>query len=128
MKKDIKNRIDIELLVNTFYEKVKADKTIGYFFTDVAKVNWNKHLPVMYDFWENILFFTGKYEGNPMLLHHNLSKTTSVQKKHFTRWNKLFNNTVDELFWGEKAELIKKRAANISSLIQINIFSKKDIL
>ena len=64
MKKDIKTREDIELLVISFYDKVKADDTIGYIFNDVAKVNWEKHLPVMFDFWENILFFTGGYLGS----------------------------------------------------------------
>lgn len=67
MKKDIKNRKDIELLVNKFYDKVKADKSISHFFTDTVHVNWKQHL-VMYDFWENIVFFTGAYEGNPMTL------------------------------------------------------------
>ena len=46
MKKDIENRGDIILLINTFYEKVKRDEVIGYIFNDVAKVNWEKHLPV----------------------------------------------------------------------------------
>ncbi len=59
MKKDIENRKDIELLVRSFYDKVKADDTIGYIFNDIAKVNWEKHLPVMFDFWENVLFYTG---------------------------------------------------------------------
>ena len=40
MKKDIANRDDIILLINTFYEKVKKDQVIGYIFNDVAKVNW----------------------------------------------------------------------------------------
>jgi len=50
MKKDIENRDDIIRLVNTFYDKVKPDETIGYFFNRVVDVNWEKHLPVMYNF------------------------------------------------------------------------------
>ena len=46
MKKDIENREDIVVLINRFYEKVKKDEVIGYIFNDVAKVNWEKHLPV----------------------------------------------------------------------------------
>jgi hemoglobin len=56
MKTDIRNRKDIELLVNAFYDKIKTDGVIGFLFTEVAKVNWETHLPRMYDFWENILF------------------------------------------------------------------------
>lgn len=124
MKKDIKNREDIEWLVNNFYDKVRADKLISHFFTEAVQVNWKKHLPLMYDFWENIVFFTGAYEGNPMTMHHHLSKITTLKKIHFKRWNKLFTQSVDELFEGEKAELIKSRAARISAILQNNIFSK----
>ncbi len=125
MKQDINNRADIKLLVDAFYNKVKTDKQIGYFFTEVVKINWEKHLPAMYNFWENILFFTGNYEGNPMNLHLHLSKITTIDRKHFNRWNKLFTSTVDELFEGEKATLLKNKAISIAGIIQKNIFVKK---
>jgi hemoglobin len=79
MKKDITARPDIELLVNTFYEKIAADQQLGYIFNDVAKVNWQKHLPVMYDFWENIILFTGSYQGNPMNLHQHLHQYCTIK-------------------------------------------------
>jgi hemoglobin len=121
MKKDIKNRNDIELLVNTFYERINAEKSIAYIFNEVAHVNWEIHLPHMYDFFENILFYTGKYEGNPYSIHHQLSKNTSIDKKHFNKWIKIFNSTVDELFEGEKAALLKQKILNIA----INMQKKK---
>ena len=55
-KKDIESREDIIAFVNRFYNKVEADPVIGYIFTDIAKVNWDHHLPRMYDFWESVLF------------------------------------------------------------------------
>lgn len=123
MKVDIKSRNDIELLVNTFYEKVKTDEVIGYIFNDVAKVNWSKHLPIMYNFWENIVFHTGNYEGNPMSTHQKLHEKSPTTLQHFQRWNQLFTQTVDELFEGEKAEMIKQRAQSISTVMQIKIFN-----
>lgn len=124
MKKDIKNRTDIKLLVDTFYNKVLSDKLIGHFFTEVVRINWEKHLSAMYDFWENILFFTGKYNGNPMDLHQHLSKVKSIEKRHFNRWNKLFTATIDDLFEGEKATLLKSKTISISGIMQKNIFFK----
>lgn len=115
MKTDIKNRDDIERLVNAFYVKIKADVAISYFFNDVAKVNWEKHLPKMYDFFENILFSAGNYEGNPMVTHEELHKKSAVNQDHFKLWITLFNKTVDELFEGLKAEEIKQRATNIAA-------------
>src|SRR5690242_12105094 len=116
MKKDIQNIEDIKLLVNTFYDKVKSDKIIGYIFNDIAKVNWEKHLPVMYNFWENVIFFTGSYNGNPMTAHAKMHNVVHFTTDHFEQWIKLFTSTVDELFEGEKAELAKQRAISIATV------------
>lgn len=121
MKKDIENRTDIELLVNTFYTKVIADNKLGYIFNDVALVNWSTHFMIMYDFWENVILFTGSYEGNPVNLHKHLHHIQPLDKTHFNRWNKLFLDTVNELFEGSKADLAKERALSISGIISKKI-------
>lgn len=118
MKTDITDRKDLEILVNAFYDKIKTDDVIGYLFNDVAKVNWEKHLPKMYDFWENILFQTGNYSGNPMLKHKELHEKSTMESAHFRHWNYLFNQTVDAFFEGEKANEIKLRAANIAQVMR----------
>lgn len=122
MKTDIKNRKDIEKIVNAFYEEIKMDTTIGYFFTDVAKVNWEEHLPKMYDFWENILFHTGNYSGNPMLVHKELHQKSEMNQIHFQHWTNLFNETVEKLFEGVKANEIKERASNIAQVMMYKTF------
>jgi len=121
MKKDIEDRKDIELLINSFYDKVKQDAIIGSFFTEVVQVNWEKHLPVMYNFWENIVFQTGSYNGNPIDKHLELNKKSLITMEHFQRWILLFNETVDELFLGTNSELIKQRALSIATVMQIKI-------
>ena len=117
MKTDIRNRKDIEKLVNAFYDKVKKDDTIGYLFNDIAKVNWELHLPKMYDFWENILFYSGNYSGSPMVVHKELHQKSTMNQNHFQHWNDLFSQTVDSLFEGIKANEIKERASNIAQVI-----------
>ena len=121
MKKDIENRDDIRLLINTFYDKVKQDAMIGYIFNDVAKVNWELHLPVMYDFWEGIVFNSSTYSGNPIAVHLKLNTRTPLKPQHFKQWLHLFTTTVNELFEGKKAELIKLRAAGIAGVMQVKI-------
>jgi hemoglobin len=125
MKKDIENRKDIEFLMNSFYEKVKPDPVIGYIFTDVMKVNWERHLPMIYDFWENSLFYTGGYNGNLLEIHRRLNKVIPLTTEHFKRWTDLFAATVDELFEGEKAFLAKQRAISISTVMQIKILNQE---
>jgi len=126
MKNDISNRADIQLLVDSFYDKVKKDEVIGYLFNDVAQVNWQHHLPRMYDFWENIIFQTGGFKGNPMVVHAQLNEKSPLNKEHFDHWQKLFLATVDELFEGEKAELAKQRARSIATMMQIKVFPTND--
>ena len=127
MKKDIENRADIETLVRAFYEKVKADDTIGYIFNDSAKVNWEKHFPVMFDFWENVLFYTGAYGGNPLVIHQHINRVVPLKAAHFNQWNKLFTQTVDELFEGNNALLAKQRALSISTVMQIKILKENKL-
>ena len=61
--KDISNRGDIEVLVNSFYDKVLVDATIGYLFTDIAAVDWILHLPKMYRFLGNGAFGKNELQG-----------------------------------------------------------------
>ena len=120
MKKDISNRTDIELLINTFYDQVKTNATIGHFFSD-KKVNWEHHLPIMYNFWENILFYTGQYNGNPMAVHRQLHEEFPLSKSDFAEWIRLFKATADQLFAGDNTELIKQRAQSIALVMELKI-------
>lgn len=114
MKKDIQGREDIILLVNTFYTYVEQSPTIGYIFNEVAKIDWNKHLPKMYSFWASALFGEKSYTGSPMRRHIALSKLTTMSVVEFNEWLSIFNRTVDELFLGKVANEAKFRAANIA--------------
>lgn len=120
-KKDIEGRQDIEKLVDSFYQKVIKDDTIGYIFNDVVKLDWEKHIPIMYDFWETTLFHQAIYKGNPMKIHVDLNAKEPLKKDHFDQWLAMFNETVDELFHGEKASLAKTRALSIATVMQIKI-------
>lgn len=121
MLKDIEGLADIQLLVNSFYERVRKDETIGFLFNDVARVDWDKHLPVMYQFWQQVIFNEGSYKGNPISAHQRLHDQSPLTKAHFTRWQELFLETVDELFDGAHAALAKQRAASIATVMQIKL-------
>ena len=124
MKYDIASRKDIEILVNEFYSKIKKDEQIGFIFSDIAMVNWEKHLPIMYDFFENMLFYTGSYTGNPMELHKHVNRLLPLTEIHFRQWNHLFSTTVDELFEGTTANLVKKKKKSIAAVMQNKILKE----
>lgn len=125
MKKDITNREDLLLFVTLFYEKLLKDDSINYLFTDVAKINLHHHLEVLVDFWENILFQKDSYRKNAMQPHMILHQKSPLQKQHFETWLKYFNESIDELFDGEKVFLAKQKALSIATVMQIKIAQLK---
>lgn len=121
MKNDIQNREDLLLLVTRFYEKLLADETISYLFTEVAKTDLSHHLPVLVDFWDNVLFESDTYRKNAMQPHLDLHHRSPLKKEHFVTWLQYFKASVDELFEGEKAFQAKERATSIATIMQIKI-------
>ncbi len=109
--KDITTRKDIVLLVDSFYAKVKEDDLLKVVFD---RVDWAHHLPVMYDFWASIILGAQAFQRDPFQKHIPLG----LDLKHFNRWLKLFNHSVDEHFAGFNAEEVKSRAHNIAGIFQ----------
>lgn len=119
-KKEIDNLEDIKLLVDSFYSKVRDDERLGPIFEERIGGKWEPHLEKMYRFWQSILLGEHTYSGAPFLPH----ATMPIGEEHFNQWVKLFTETVDSHFTGEKAEEAKWRAGHMAKLFQ----SKKDYL
>ena len=115
------SRQNIELLVNSFYTRVKKDDFIGPIFNNAENFSWETHIPIMVDFWETLLLGTASYKRNPMIKHIQLNQRTPLSAEHFTRWKKLFYETLDELFEGPQVAEAKKRAEAMSGLMQYKI-------
>ena len=112
-------RLDLLLLMQKFYKKLLADNSISYLFTDVAKINLAHHFPVLVDFWDSILFQSGTYQKNAMQPHLAIHQKSPLTKYHFEIWLRYFKETVDELFAGDNAFIIKERATSIATVMQI---------
>lgn len=116
-KPDLTGRVGIELLVNSFYNRVRDDEMLGFIFDKVAQTNWETHLPKMYAFWETVMFRSGGFTGNPLAAHAKLVPLTDMGRDKFDHWLTLFRATVDDLFAGENAEHIKSCAADMANVI-----------
>ncbi|MBX9851327.1 MAG: group III truncated hemoglobin [Cytophagaceae bacterium] len=111
-KKDIQSEEDIQLMVNSFYDKVNKHHSLSYFFNEYVKIDWKHHLPKMYDFWSSLLLGTMRYSGQPFPKHLALP----LKKENFDDWLALFFETVDEHFSGPVADEAKIRASNIARI------------
>ncbi len=114
-KPDIETPADIDRLVDTFYrERVLDDAIIGFFFTDIARIDLEKHLSKISAFWQLQLLGTPGYKGQTFAVHKAVHAQAAMTEDHFHRWLYLFDQTVDELFAGPRAELAKQRARAIA--------------
>lgn len=119
MKKDITSRTDTDKLVEAFYKKLKRDALLSPFFRDIA--DEAAFINKIKLFWQNVVFFTGSYSGNPMQLHKNIHDKTPLTPQIFRQWLYIFTTTVDEMFEGEKASFVKQRARSIATVMQVKI-------
>jgi hemoglobin len=109
---DINSVDDIKLLVNDFYEKVRQNPLIGPIFNNIVQDRWPQHLETMYKFWQTVLLGEQTYFGGPFPKHARLP----VTQEHFDTWLKLWYQTVDDHFQGEKATEAKWRADKMAAI------------
>ena len=115
--KDILTLTDVKTLVDDFYSKIRSNDLLGPIFNGIIGDNWEKHLQRMYTFWETILLETPTYSGSPFLKHAKLP----IEKEHFDTWIKLWHQTINDHFEGEKAEEAKWRADKMSEMFQYKL-------
>jgi len=100
---------DVGLLVRRFYQAVIPDPLLGPIFEGMA-VFWAAHIPKLIDFWAGRLLGIPGYEGNPVGGHQPVLDRFPFGPPELERWLTLWEETVDELFLGDTAELAKARA------------------
>lgn len=120
-RRDIEGREDLRTLVDAFYRQVAVDDQLGFIFEKIAAVDWDSHLPKMVDFWEKALFQKGPYRGNPLRTHLDLSEKTGMEKARFDHWLELFRSTIDAYFVGDRAEHLKRIAADMAQVMHSRI-------
>lgn len=118
---DIESRDHIQTIMRQFYDKLLADESISYIFTEVAQVNLEHHFPILVDFWDSVLFGTGVYNKNAMLVHIELAKKTKLSPSHFTTWLAYLEETINALHSGKYADEMYSRAKNIAALMQFKV-------
>lgn len=126
MRKEIENRDDISFLVHAFYDKIRADDEIGFYFNETIK-NWNEHLEKLTDFWETNLFGIRKYKGNPHAVHNEVDThfEGNITSEVFGIWLNHWFQTIDEHFEGENAAILKNRARKMATFLFISMFENR---
>lgn len=107
VKGEIKTEDDIELLIDAFYAKVLKHPTLSYFFLNPSKTGLST---------SSILSDTGLHRFF-LPTHMRVHRCT-----HFEEWSRLWQETVEQLFFGEKAEFAILSGQNMAKNIYLKMF------
>lgn len=123
MKRQIVDTSDIEILIDTFYAKVLRHPELSYFFSESVG-NWAVHKQHFIRYWSAQILFTDSYQGTPLHRHIEVDQhfERSFTRAHFEEWVRLWEESVNELFIGEKAELAIESGKNMAKNIYFKMF------
>lgn len=108
-------------LVHRFYAKVRDDELLGPVF-DHAISDWPHHLGKMVDFWSSVMLTSGRYKGNPMMMH--LKHIARIRPEMFGRWLELWRDTAREVLGETGAAAMIAKAERIAESLQLGMFFK----
>ncbi|APG65029.1 hypothetical protein LPB136_06505 [Tenacibaculum todarodis] len=122
MKKDITSRKDIKHIICKFYEKLLNDEEMLPFFENfVQNKTLEKHIDIITDFWNDILFDTITYSNNVLKKHLDINSFIAFREKHFTIWMSYLFETIDTDFIGLNTSKMKERATSISMVMKLKM-------
>jgi len=126
MLHDLTNRSDIKTLVQTFYGRIRKDVYLAPIFKKHI-TDWNAHFEHLTDFWENSLFMNGAYKGNPLKVHEKVDAAEGygINEQHFGIWLNYWSQTIDDLFEGDNASILKLRARKMGTHIHVHLFEAR---
>lgn len=110
----------IEVLVRTFYARVRQDPVIGPIFE--SKVHdWPAHERRLCAFWSSVTLMSGRYHGRPMEAHLPLP----IDSPHFDRWLELFAATAREICPPAATAHFLERALRIADSLELGVAANR---
>ncbi|MBS0366500.1 MAG: group III truncated hemoglobin [Proteobacteria bacterium] len=102
----------IEMLVHTFYSRVRSDELLGPLF-DERVPDWDVHVQRMCLFWASVMLLEGRYATQAL----RRRAPPEFSRPHFSRWLQLFRQSALETCPGPAAELFIARAELIAASV-----------
>jgi hemoglobin len=109
----------LSALVHSFYGKVREDEVLGPVFNGAIS-DWPHHLGKMVDFWSSVMLTTGRYKGNPLMMH--LKHIARIRPEMFDRWLELWRETAGEVLDQAGAAAVSAKADRIAESLQLGMF------
>ena len=110
------NENTIAILVDRFYEAVRANSEIGPVF-NAAIENWSEHKQLLSSFWCSVALGTGTYRGFPMAVH----RQHPIKATHFDQWLTLWRTTCTDVLEDSAAVRLIEYAERIGRSLRYGL-------
>ena len=109
----------LKAVVLAFYARVRRDEMIGPLF-NAAVEDWDEHLDRLTRFWSSVMLTSGRYKGNPMVVHRRHAE--AIAPSMFDRWLELWAEITDELMPAAAAAALQSKAGHIAESLKLGLF------
>ena len=126
--KPIETKEDIQLLVHTFYSKIRTDELLGPIFNfHISENQWPFHLKKLTSFWETNIFGVHNYKGSPTKKHLKVDESLDydMDMHHFGKWLQIWVETINELFIGDAADKAIYMARKMATAQYLTLWKHK---
>lgn len=113
----------LKILVDRFYDRVRADAQLGPIFNDAIH-DWPEHLDKLTAFWSSVMLTSGRYKGQPVPAH--VKHKSRITPALFDRWLALWARTTNELMAPDAAAALQDRVNRIAQSLQLAMFFRLD--
>ena len=114
--RDLDSPDEIAEMVRSFYATVSDDPLLGPVFNEVARVDWDLHLPKLAAFWNRALLGIEGYQGNPFRQHAAVNAREPFRQEHFDRWLELFRANLARRWSGPNVERALALASRVAEV------------
>jgi hemoglobin len=113
----------IERLVRAFYDRARRDPLLGPVFESRVH-DWEAHIAQICAFWPSVALMSGRYHGQPMVLH----QPPPIDTPYFDRWLEIFVEAARDICPPAAATHFTERAYRIADSLELGIaFHKGEI-
>ncbi|MCG8393076.1 MAG: group III truncated hemoglobin [Pseudomonadales bacterium] len=115
---DLDCREHIDAMVHGFYRRLLDDPVMAPLFLDVARVDLERHLPVICQYWHKMLLGERGYQRHMMEKHRALDDREPLTGDHHERWLGHFMANLEGRFAGPYTD----RARHIAQRVMHNLY------
>jgi hemoglobin len=109
----------IRAVIDTFYEKVRRDPTLGPVFNGIIKDEWPAHIERIASFWLTATRLGGNYDGRRFMPAHLAHG--AIQAAQLPQWLRLFRESVDEMCPPDGAAVLVDIAERMADSIRMSL-------